>query len=139
MYGVAALGIKGLSGVLIGHEPLARRALAAVESPYLYMLGGCALVGFGLFQSALQRCRASIVVPVNNIVGSVYFVVAGSWLFHETLPTDPLRLALRLGGILAAGSVLILLPNQASGSSPTKPRRRPRGPVPASGVTRAPV
>lgn len=139
MYGVAALGIKGLSGIFIEHKPLLQMVIAAAESPYLYMLGCCALAGFGLFQAALQRCRASIVVPVNNIAGSVYFVVAGSWLFHEQLPGDPLRLALRLGGILAAVSVLILLPKQAGVSAAVKPPRRPPPPLPARRVGRAPV
>ena len=139
MYGVAALGVKGLSGVFIEHKPLVQLAIAAAESPYLYMLGCCALAGFVLFQAALQRCRASIVVPVNNIAGSVYFVVVGSWLFHEHLPTDPLRLTLRLGGILAAVSVLILLPKQASESASVKPPRRPQSPLPAGGINRAPV
>jgi drug/metabolite transporter (DMT)-like permease len=138
MYGVAALGIKGLSGVFVQHMPLVHRAVAAAESPYLYMLGCCALAGFALFQAALQRCRASIVVPVNNIAGSVYFVMIGSWLFHEHLPTDPVRLALRVGGIVAASSVLILLPKQASTSAPAGPRRPPP-PLPTRGVTRAPV
>jgi drug/metabolite transporter (DMT)-like permease len=133
MYGVAALGIKGLSGIFVRHQSLGHMAAAIAGSPYLYMLGGCALAGFGLFQSALQRCRASIVVPVNNIAGSVYFVLVGSWLFHEHLPTDPLRLALRAGGILAACSVLLLLPKQASTATAAgKPRRSRRAPLPAS-------
>ena len=139
IYGVAALGIKGLSGVFIQHNSLVQVAIAAAGSPYLYMLGCCALAGFGLFQAALQRCRASIVVPVNNIAGSVYFVVIGSWLFHEHLPTDPLRLTLRLGGIVAAVSVLIMLPKQASESAAVKPPRHPRSPLPAGEVNRAPV
>jgi multidrug transporter EmrE-like cation transporter len=138
MYGVAALGVKGLSGVFVLHKSPVHLAIAAAESPYLYMFGCCALAGFGLFQAALQRCRASIVVPVSNIAGSVYFMVIGSWLFHEHLPTDPLRLALRLGGILAAGSVLILLPAQAGASTDSRPRRQ-QPPLPARGVTRTPV
>jgi multidrug transporter EmrE-like cation transporter len=137
MYGVAALGIKGLSGLLAQHRPPGHLVLAAAESPYLYMFGCCALGGFGLFQSALQRCRASIIVPVNNIAGSLYFVMAGSLLFHEHLPADPLRLSLRIGGILAAASVLILLPGQAGGSSDSQPRQPP--PVPSQDLTGAPV
>lgn len=138
MYGVAALGIKGLSGILVQHRSAGQLVVAAAESPYLYMLGCCALGGFGLFQSALQRCRASIVVPVNNIAGSLYFVLVGSWLFHEHLPTDPFRLALRIGGIAAAGSVLLLLPRQAAGSAstgaqptPALPREDVTGPLPS--------
>ena len=46
-----------------------------------------------LFQVALQAGRASIVVPVSGITGSVYFIITGTWLFHEHLPASPARLA----------------------------------------------
>jgi hypothetical protein len=39
----------------------------------------------------------------------VYFVTAGTWLFHERLPASPVKLGLRLAGIAAAGLVLIAL------------------------------
>jgi drug/metabolite transporter (DMT)-like permease len=114
LYGVAALAIKALSGVLVySHGPTAT-VIGVVASPYLYVMAGCSAAGFLLFQTALQRCRASILVPVSNVVGSAYFIVAGTWLFHEHLPADPGRLGLRLIGILVAGSVLVLLPRQAS-------------------------
>jgi hypothetical protein len=40
-------------------------------------------------------------------------VVAGTWLFHEHLPTSPARLALRLTGIALAVMVLVMLSRQA--------------------------
>ncbi len=62
-----------------------------------------------IFQTGLQRCRVSIVGPVSNITGSVFFIVAGTWLFGEQLPGDPVMLALRLTGIAAAGTVVVVL------------------------------
>ena len=42
-----------------------------------------------LYQAALQACRASILIPVSSVASSVYFVLAGTWLFHEHIPADP--------------------------------------------------
>lgn len=119
LYGVAALAIKALSGVLADYRGLAHTIVSLVSSPYLYLMAGCSVAALGLFQTALQRCRASIVVPASSIVGSVYFMVAGSWLFHEQLPSDPVKLTLRLAGILVASLVLIVLPRQAAMVPPT--------------------
>jgi drug/metabolite transporter (DMT)-like permease len=113
LYGVAALAIKALSGILAGHHTAASIAVSVVSSPYLYALGGCLAVAMLLFQAALQACRASIVVPVSGVASSVYFVIAGTLLFHEHLPASPARLALRLTGIALAALVLIMLSRQA--------------------------
>jgi drug/metabolite transporter (DMT)-like permease len=118
LYGVAALAIKGMSGILTHHHSVVGAATAVVASPYLYVMVGCSAAGLLLFQTALQRCRASIVVPVSNIAGSVYFMVTATWLFHEHLPAEPGKLALRFVGILVAGFVLILLPRQATTPTP---------------------
>jgi drug/metabolite transporter (DMT)-like permease len=113
LYGVAALAIKALSGILVGQHTAASIAVSVVSSPYLYALGGCLAVAMLLFQAALQACRASIVVPVSGVASSVYFVIAGTLLFHEHLPASPARLALRLTGIALAALVLIMLSRQA--------------------------
>jgi hypothetical protein len=44
----------------------------------------------------------------------VFFIVAGTWLFGEHLPADPVRLVLRLGGIAIAGTVVVLLSRRPS-------------------------
>lgn len=121
LYGVAALAIKAMSGILTQNHDAVRTAVAFVSSPYLYVMFGCSAAGLALFQTALQRCRASIVVPVSNITGSVYFMVAGTWLFREHLPSDPAQLGLRLTGIVAVCSVLILLPKQGSTPQASNP------------------
>jgi uncharacterized membrane protein len=118
LYGVAALAIKALSGILVSHHTAASIAIAVVSSPYLYALAGCLGVAMLLFQAALQACRASIVVPVSGVASSVYFVIAGTWLFHEHLPASPARLGLRLIGIALAALVLIMLSRQAPEQDP---------------------
>jgi hypothetical protein len=109
LYGVAALAIKGLSGILTGHRDAAGLAAGLASSPYLYVLGGCSAAAMLLYQIGLQRCRASILVPASTVTGSGYFLITGTWLFHEPLPADPARLGLRLAGIAVAGIVLITL------------------------------
>ena len=114
LYGVAALAIKGLSGILVGHHGAVHLAAGIVSSPYLYVLAGCSAAAMLLYQVALQTCRASIVIPVSNVTGSVYFIIAGTWLFHEHLPASPAKLGLRLAAIVVAGLVLVTLSRQAS-------------------------
>ena len=109
LYGVASLATKGLSDVLSGHHTLAGLVVGILASPYLYVLGGCSGAALLLYQAALQACRASILIPVSSVVSSVYFVIAGTWLFHERIPSDPVKLGLRVAGIVLAGLVLVVL------------------------------
>ena len=113
LYGVATLAIKALSGILVSHHTVAGIVIGVLSSPYLYVLAGCLGVAMLLFQAALQACRASIVVPVSSVASSAYVVIAGTWLFHEHLPASPVRLGLRLTGIVLATLVLVLLSRQA--------------------------
>jgi drug/metabolite transporter (DMT)-like permease len=129
LYGVAALAIKGVSGTLVHGHGIGGIAVRLLTSPYPYVMAVCSAAGLLLFQTALQRCRISIVAPVSNVLGSVYFIVAGTWLFHERLPSDPVRLALRLGGILVACGVVVLLSRQPDPAQPapsTGPDMPPR-------------
>jgi drug/metabolite transporter (DMT)-like permease len=125
LYGVAALAIKGLSGILVGNHGAVSLLAGLVSSPYLYVLGGCSAAALLFYQVGLQSCRASILVPVSTVTGSVYFLIAGTWLFHEHLPADPVKLALRLAAIAVAGLVIITLsrqaPDQASGAAEPGP------------------
>jgi drug/metabolite transporter (DMT)-like permease len=112
LYGVAALAIKALSGAVLHRHGFGQILIAVLASPYLYVMGGCSAAGLLLFQTALQRCRIAIVAPVSNLLGSIYFMVVGTWLFHERLPASPGLLALRLVGIVIAGGVVVLLSRQ---------------------------
>jgi drug/metabolite transporter (DMT)-like permease len=123
LYGVAALAIKALSGILVGHRLFggpgaAGLAASLVSSPYLYVFGGCSAAAMLLYQVGLQSCRASILVPVSTVTGSVYFLIAGTWLFHEHLPASPGKLGLRLAAIAVAGLVVITLSRQAPEPAP---------------------
>jgi hypothetical protein len=134
LYGVASLTTKGLSGILTHSHTAASIVAGIVSSPYLYLLAGCSAAALLLYQAALQACRASILIPVSNVVSGLYFVIAGTWLFHEHLPSSPAKLALRLAGIAAAGLVLVVLSRQAAppppASAPPPPASAP--PPPAS-------
>jgi drug/metabolite transporter (DMT)-like permease len=118
LYGVASLAIKALSGILTGHHTALGIVAGVASSPYFYVLGACLAVAMLLFQAALQACRASIVVPVSAVTSSVYFVIAGTWLFHEHLPASPGKLVLRLAGIALAAVVLVTLSRRTPDQAP---------------------
>jgi drug/metabolite transporter (DMT)-like permease len=132
LYGVAALAIKALSGAILHRHGVAGTFVALLSSPYLYLMGGCLAAGMLLFQIALQRCRISIVAPVSNVLGSVYFMVIGTWIFHEKLPSDPAQLGLRLGGILITCFGVVQLSRQAGSARPPAPRKRVAAPAVAA-------
>ena len=104
----AGTGVSGGAGIGIGARAVTD-LVHAVTSPYLYVLLGVTAAGMCLFQVALQRGRAAIVMPVSLIMSTGYLVVVGSWLFHERLPASPLLLAMRLAGGLAAIAVPVIL------------------------------
>jgi hypothetical protein len=139
LYGVASLTTKGLSGILTRSHTAGSIVAGIVLSPYLYLLAACSAAALLLYQAALQACRASILIPVSNVMSGLYFVIAGTWLFHEHLPTSPVKLALRLAGIAAAGLVLVVLSRQASPAAPASaPRARPAAPARGRLVPRVP-
>lgn len=115
LYGGAALQTKGVAGLLAGGSPRFVGRMVISPYPYLYLLlSGAALL---LFQTGLQRGRAAIVVPVSSVVTSVYAVLAGTAVFGEPLPADPVRLALRAAGFAAAIAVVALMPTHDSDGS----------------------
>ena len=135
LYGVGALTTKGLSGVVTSDHTAASLGTGLLSSPYLYLLAGCSAAALLLYQAALQACRASILIPVTNVVSSVYFLIAGTWLFHEHLPASPVKLVLRLAGIAAAGLVIVALSRQQAEPQPAPGQPavpRPAAPEPAA-------
>lgn len=109
LYGVAGMQAKGMSGLLARFH-LRGVVPAVLTSPYPYLLVGTCVLALGLFQTAMQRSRASVVAPVSNCVGNVYLVIVGSFVFAERLPADPWQLALRVIGFVLAVGVLFLMP-----------------------------
>ncbi|WP_128381435.1 hypothetical protein [Streptomyces cavernae] len=109
LYGVSSLAIKGVSSYLTT-SGLGSALAGLLRSPYPYLLLFTGPFGLVMSQAALQRCRASLIVPVCTTVTCLFTAVLGTLSFGEALPQDPLRLALRLGGTVLAITVLVALP-----------------------------
>jgi drug/metabolite transporter (DMT)-like permease len=99
IYGVAALATKAVAAQVEKYG-LMSSIPHVLTSAYLYTLVGASLIGLLLFQTALQRCQASVVVPVSNVISSTYLVIVGTFIFGEHLPGADWKLALRVAGIL---------------------------------------
>jgi drug/metabolite transporter (DMT)-like permease len=112
VYGVAGMIAKGLSASIDFHSPAAI-AGSVLVSPYLYLFVPVTLSGFVVFQTALQRGRASIVAPVSSVISTLYTVVAGTLMFGEHLPADATDFGLRLAGLAAITAALFWLPRRS--------------------------
>ncbi|HET6809699.1 MAG TPA: DMT family transporter [Acidimicrobiales bacterium] len=108
VYGVASLATKAVSAQM--EKGGIFHALPHVlASPYVYLLGVSSAGGLVLFQTALQRCHASVVVPVSNVISSAYVVAVGTVLFGDHLPDTGWRVALRLVGFAGVLGGMVLL------------------------------
>ncbi|MFJ9536760.1 hypothetical protein ACIRPX_05840 [Streptomyces sp. NPDC101225] len=116
LYGVSSLAIKGVSSYLtyLASGGVGRAVAGVLRSPYPYLLLFTGAFGLVMSQAALQRCRASLIVPVCTTVTCLFTAVLGTLSFGEALPHDPLRLSLRLAGTLLAVSVLLTMPKHDS-------------------------
>ncbi len=124
LYGVSSLTIKGVSGLVSGSDPLGT-AGDLLASPYPYTLLFTGAAGLVMSQAALQRCRASLIVPVCTTANCLHAVAAGTFVFGEPLPHDTPRLLLRLGGIALAVSVLLALPRHDEPAPAPEPEPEP--------------
>lgn len=124
LYGVSSLAIKGVSSRLTG-SGIGDALLGLLRSPYPYLLLFTGAFGLVMSQAALQRCRASLIVPVCTTVTSLYTAVLGTLSFGETLPEDPLRLALRVAGTALAVAVLLSMPRHDPPAPPRPPSAQP--------------
>ncbi|GEC08081.1 membrane protein [Streptomyces spinoverrucosus] len=122
LYGVSSLAIKGVSGYWSGGD-IGGALLGVLRSPYPYLLLFTGAFGLVMSQAALQRCRASLIVPVCTTVTCLYTAVLGTLSFGEALPDDPLRLALRLAGTALAVTVLLTMPKHDPAPQPPAPAK----------------
>nr|WP_218909068.1 hypothetical protein [Nocardiopsis sinuspersici] len=127
--GSAGLQGKGLGGLLADHG-LWGAVVPALLSPhpYLYAVGWA--VGIVLFQTSMQRSRASITAPVANVAGNVFMVVMGTLLFGERLPDDPVMLGLRIGGFALTLVVVVLVRGNVARVEADTSRRRAQDTAP---------
>ncbi|MFE9925079.1 hypothetical protein ACFYQA_26935 [Streptomyces sp. NPDC005774] len=117
LYGVSSLAIKGVSSHLTAGG-IGDALFGLLRSPYPYLLLFTGPFGLVLSQAALQRCRASLIVPVCTTVTCLYTTVLGTLSFGEELPDEPLRLALRVAGTVLAVTVLLAMPKHDTTSPP---------------------
>jgi hypothetical protein len=120
LYGVSSLAIKGVSSHLTTGG-FGGALLGLLRSPYPYLLLFTGVFGLVMSQAALQRCRASLIVPVCTTVTCLFTAVLGTLSFGEALPADPLRLALRIGGTALAVCVLLAMPKHDAPPKPPPP------------------
>lgn len=129
VYGVASLATKAVSAQM--EKGGIFHALPHVlASPYVYLLGLSSAGGLVLFQTALQRCHASVVVPVSNVISSAYVVAVGTVLFGDHLPDTGWRVALRLvgfAGVLGGMALLAGARSVADTYPPLYPEPEPVG------------
>ncbi len=126
LYGVSSLAIKGVSSYLTA-SGIGGALLALLRSPYPYLLLFTGAFGLVMSQAALQRCRASLIVPVCTTVTCLYTAVLGTLSFGEALPEDPLRLALRVAGTALALAVLLSMPRHDRPPPTPSPPQPPIG------------
>ncbi|CAL9544460.1 hypothetical protein [Streptomyces sp. enrichment culture] len=125
LYGVSSLAVKGVSSHLTTGG-IGSAVPALLRSPYPYLLLFTAVFGLVMSQAALQRSRASLIVPVCTTVSCLFTAVLGTLSFGEELPDEPLRLALRVAGTLLAVAVLLAMPKHDTA---------PQSPAPAEELT----
>ncbi|RII17285.1 hypothetical protein DSC45_14075 [Streptomyces sp. YIM 130001] len=133
LYGVSSLAIKGVSSHLTT-SGVGGAVVDVLASPYPYLLLFTGAFGLIMSQAALQRSRASLIVPVCTTVTSLFTAVLGTFAFGEPLPEDPVRLTLRVAGTALAVSVLLVLPRHDEEEAPAE-----SGPAPEDGEPEAAV
>jgi len=116
IYGVSGLAIKAVSAIVEKHG-VWLSIPHVLASPYLYAFACSSAFGLLLFQTALQRCSASVVVPVSNVVSSTYVVAVGTVIFGEHLPASNWKLALRIIGFVGVFVSVLLLANAKSAAT----------------------
>lgn len=129
LYGVSSLAIKGVSSQLTttGLGGVVRDLPA---TPYPYLLLVTFPFGLIMSQAALQRSRASLIVPVCTTVTCLFTAVLGTFVFGEALPDDPVRLALRIAGT-ALGVCVLLALSRPGAPTPPAPTDAPADGRPA--------
>jgi drug/metabolite transporter (DMT)-like permease len=120
MYGVAALATKAVAAQ-VERYGLIDSIPHVLASAYLYALVVTSAIGLLLFQTALQRCPASVIVPVSNVVSSTYVVAVGTVIFGEHLPGAEWKLALRIVGFVGVLVSVLILANPRSTSRAEMP------------------
>ena len=108
LYGVATLGTKGASTLVVRHGVL-HSIPSILTSVYPYVFAVFSVFGMLMYQTGLQRFRIAVVGSMSDVICSTYLVAIGMIVFEESLPKDPVTLSFRLVGFagVLVGSVLV--------------------------------
>jgi multidrug transporter EmrE-like cation transporter len=101
LYGVASLQVKSVA-VLLHRGGLINGLGHALTSPYPYVFVVISMLGLLVFQRGLQRSRIAVIVPLTNVIASVYVVAVGMIVFDESFPHSGTLTALRIVGFALA-------------------------------------
>jgi drug/metabolite transporter (DMT)-like permease len=120
LYGIAALQVKSVA-VLLHRRGLVNGVERSLAAPYPYLFVVISVLGLLVFQRGLQRSRIAVIVPLTNVIASVYVVVVGMIVFDESFPRSDVLTALRIVGfaLALAGNWLL-----AVGPLGSRPERR---------------
>lgn len=89
-------------------------------SPYLWMIVAIALVTLFMYQVALQRGKAIVVIPVVNSLSNLIPILVGLMAFGEPFPSSIGMIFLRLLSIvlIVGGAVVLSLKKEGDAAQP---------------------
>jgi hypothetical protein len=108
LYGIGAVAEKAVAARMVG-SGISVGAVRSLTTAYPWVFVAATLVGMIAFQIGLQRHHASTVVPLTNVLASVFVLAGASVVFSERLlPAGWWALPRLTGfaGVLAAVVVL---------------------------------
>lgn len=81
-----------------------------LTTAYLPVYAIAGALGLGLLQIALQQCRMIILCLLVNIFGKMQLLLAGTFLYGDVWPGDPVLLTLQISGLALAVVAVLTLP-----------------------------
>lgn len=131
------VGCAESSGASIAHlvRDHPRQWDLLLTSPHPYIVVGTGLLGLGLAQIGLQRCRLSVVVVVLAVGSKTSLWLTGIMVYGQPWPQSPGRFLLSAVGLVLAVASVLLVPRHepeepaAEPAEPARdePRARPAG------------
>lgn len=123
MVGLTAIFTK-MAWTDIGNRWGEYRVAGFVYSSYFWMAIVLTLVAMVLFQTALQRGSAIVVVPLVTGFSNLIPIIVGFVAFREPFPKSTLMIALRLASILFIIGGAVLLSLRKDGGAPDASRKK---------------
>ncbi|MER6814424.1 hypothetical protein ABT299_34560 [Spirillospora sp. NPDC000708] len=93
---------------LLRHDPSAWQEVLRTPHPYIVVVAG--LLGAGLAQIGLQRCRLSVVIIMLAVGSKASLWLGGIMVYGQPWPETPRRFALSAVGLVLAAASVFLIP-----------------------------